>query len=1078
MLDFVFGTPGFGGGEYMYDKIKEDILAEKNAFILVPEQYSLFAEKDMLDTLGVSSQRFVQVITFSRLTNMIFSASGPLRMKYIDSAGKNMLISKALDMCKDELVFLKKNINRSGFSSSLLSCFDEFKRYGITTEKLNEVSKDLKDHSLSQKLTELGEVYDKYNEILNERNSDSEDDLKLVASKISKCNFLSGRVYIRFFRSFTPVEYDVIFELMKIMDITFIYTSDGSENFNSIYQRAARTKKNLTEFAEKNNIETGKSLFLAENKTVVNEELNYLKDNFLSYSPKQYGKAVKNIHLVRANTVFDEIEAAAKHILKLSRTKGYKPEDFLVLLADGESYFDIVPVIFEKYNIKCYLDSGITLTSHPFVRFLMGVFEILSFGYSYERVIGLIKTGMFKIEKFEADIFENYILESGVLNRNFITEKALTINPENKYDLDLINSVKERSVDKVLEFEKSIKGRKTFGQILSKIYVWLDTSGIKEEFEKKLNTYSENNELDKKEEAESVWNAVNAIFEEAEEIFGNEYVTYKKFYEIFVSACDDVKLGVAPQFLNRVIFSEAKKFVNTDAKVVMVLGVKDGSFPQSFSQDGIISDEERLSLMEKGLILAPTALDKQYDEQLQVYSILTSPKDELFVFSHIMAEDGSAVLEGEVFSQIKNIFPEIKEERQEETEDLFLIEGKNSAFEMLWENLIECGGNKDNLSSFWKYVYEYFENEHVFSKKLRDIEKLSENEPELKLSIKKAEELYGKPLMLSVSKLEKYNGCAFSYFLTYGLFIKERKKASFESNDMGDVLHDVLCRYFSEKEAEKCDYSSLTYNEVKEEISRVVDESKEISESILFKTSSYHKMVLLKIKSVAEISAWKIVKFYATSTYRPYGFEIKIGKDGIFPAYNITLENTSAKIRGAIDRLDVSEIDGKKYFNIIDYKSSEKNIDKELAEKGVRFQPLLYAGIVEENIENSKASAMLYMQMNNPVVEFSEKPELSEYEKAVMKELKVEGLVLDDEAVCENLDCMYADKSASHFVPFSRSSMVSQPEMDTLIKGAIKTAQETAEKIADGKIEVNPLIIKKYNACEYCKFSGCCEING
>ena len=95
--------------------------------------------------------------------------------------------------------------------------------------------------------------------------------------------------------------------------------------------------------------------------------------------------------------------------------------------------------------------------------------------------------------------------------------------------------------------------------------------------------------------------------------------------------------------------------------------------------------------------------------------------------------------------------------------------------------------------------------------------------------------------MLSVSKLEKYNGCAFSYFLTYGLFIKERKKASFESNDMGDVLHDVLCRYFSEKEAEKCDYSSLTYKQVKEEISRVVDESKEISESILFKTSSYHK---------------------------------------------------------------------------------------------------------------------------------------------------------------------------------------------------------------------------------------------
>ena len=56
---------------------------------------------------------------------MVFSSLGPLRMKYVDSAGKNMLIQKALNISEKNLNVFKKNAMQKGFSGMLLSLFDE-----------------------------------------------------------------------------------------------------------------------------------------------------------------------------------------------------------------------------------------------------------------------------------------------------------------------------------------------------------------------------------------------------------------------------------------------------------------------------------------------------------------------------------------------------------------------------------------------------------------------------------------------------------------------------------------------------------------------------------------------------------------------------------------------------------------------------------------------------------------------------------------------------------------------------------------------------------------------------------------
>lgn len=1079
MVNYVFGMPGFGEKEHIYEKIKENIEKETRTYILVPEQYSLFAEKDMLKKLGFDAQKYVQVLTFSRLCNMVLSALGPLRMKYIDSAGKNMIAARTLQSLEKELVFFKKNVYQQGFSGMLVSAFAEFKRYGITSEGLEIAAEKCKTEDLKKKLAELSLLYKKYNELLNEKNSDAEDNLALIIPKISKCDFLSGELYVNYFKSFTPIEYAAIFELMKKMNVTFSFVSDNLLKTKGAFRSAGLTYKKLNEFAEKNGIEIGKSILLKEDKKHKdNGEMAFLKENYLSYSPKTYDKTSKNIRLIRPRTYYDEAQAAAKNIIRLCRTKEYSFDDFVIITPDGDTYKDIIPVVFEKYNINVFLDAKKPISSHIFLRFINNCLEILARGFSYERIMNAIRTGFFSLDNKEADIFENYLLASGVAGKHYSSIADFTYNPdESRFDMEVINSVKRRSVNLIIELGKSIRGRKTIRQICTTLCDWMEKSGIKALYEKRINTFLENIDIDSAKEYEAVWNALMAIFSQMEEMFGEENITYERFYQLFRAAVDNVKTGSVPSLINQVQVIDADKFVSTDAKITMVLGVTEGSFPKSFSEDGIISDEERRELTAGGMVLAPTAYDKQYDEQLSVFSVLTSPSEELWLFSPVTNGEGDTVESGEVFSSIKKMFPSVKEEFTESLNNEFFLEGKNAAFDMLYNEICDKKGNIEELEPFWGCVYDYFKVQEDFSDRLKQLENFSKiEEDEVKLSRSMAGMLYGKPMMLSVSRLEKYNACAFSYFLTYGLFIDERKKASFESNDMGTALHDVLCKYFENKKKENADYSLITYEEVKRDTAELIDKNSDLSTSMLYETSSYYRFVLLRIKNIAATTAWKIVRFYANSSFRPYGFEIKIGADGIFPPYTITIKDTEAKIRGFIDRMDISEIDGKKYFNIVDYKSSEKKIDLELARLGVRFQPLLYAGIVKENIENSEPAAMLYMQMNDPVTEFNSKPEDDAHNRAVMKEVKVEGLVLNQENVAKSLDYSFGEKDAVHYVPNSKNSIVDNEQMEELLCQAMNTAKETAEKIAEGNIEVNPLVVKNFDACEYCKFKSCCGI--
>ncbi len=1075
MLEFLLGTDDRTKTKEIYSRAKADAALGRSVFILVPEQYSMYAEQELIDTLGLSAQNKIQILTFSRLSNMIFSKFGPLRTAYIDKAGKYLLACRSMQLCENNLMFFGKNIGQPGFASLLVSLISEFKRYGASPASLRCAADKIDSAVLSAKLLDLALIYERFNELVEENYSNAEDNLSLALLKIPQADFLSGSLYINYFRSFTPVEYEVLQALLGKMDICLSLCCASLED-SLLFSSQLATLRHLTEVGKSLGIACKPPEFFNESDSCQSAELLHLKNNYFENRAKPFAGNPDHIHVIRPRNFYDEISSAARIITKLCRTKGYHLNDFLILTGSLENYELIIPSVFEEFDIRYFLDQKIRLTESAFMRMILSVLEILAFGFSYERIMTVLRSGFWDISKADADMFENYILAADITHKQWNSRNPWTYNPQHKlFDLSEINRIKAKVINPILNLFDMFHGRKTISEICENFCTWLNSLSLYKTVEEKIRLYQYNCHFEQADRLARVWSIFVSVVNQISDCLGSTFATFAEFYEFFTACCSELNVGIVPPTQDKVVISEVGHFRSTGAKVVIVLGVTDKVFPKSHNVEGILSDTERNSLCDAGLLLAPDSYSRQKEEQFLIYSVFSTPEDELYLLSPLSDKEGKSLGSSEVLKRIKrSVFPDIVFDV--EGSELDLIEGRSYTFFELCAKLFECGFDSSKLAPVWRSVYSCFEKDSEYSKKISYFHNMYTLSAEpAEISKATAKKLYGSPLALSVSKLEKYNSCAFSFFMKYGLLAEERLLGGLKATDTGSILHDVLCRYFENKSEASADYSKITRDECFDEITSLVNSFAENSDTNLLTSSNYYAYMLMRLKSIAGATAWKLVKFYSKSTFRPRGFEVSFGKNGPLPPYEIPFRDGQVSLQGFIDRVDSAVLNGTEYIAITDYKSSEKRIDPEMIEAGITLQPLIYANAISKNSSNTKPAAMLYLQMNDPILKFDSTPTESEWEAGMNDGLKTHGLFLDDPAVLAALDPDIDDKNAVHYISCDKKSRLAGEFFEARLEKAEKCVSETADKILDGSISPNPPKIKGFDPCSYCPYSNVCR---
>lgn len=96
MLTRIFGLHGTGKTEVLLARLEECVKQKKQAFLVVPEQAAVSAERLLIDRLGNPANMYIEVINFKRLCNRVFRESGGLVGHVPDNAASELAMSHVL----------------------------------------------------------------------------------------------------------------------------------------------------------------------------------------------------------------------------------------------------------------------------------------------------------------------------------------------------------------------------------------------------------------------------------------------------------------------------------------------------------------------------------------------------------------------------------------------------------------------------------------------------------------------------------------------------------------------------------------------------------------------------------------------------------------------------------------------------------------------------------------------------------------------------------------------------------------------------------------------------------------------
>lgn len=920
-MRLIYGRAGTGKSEFVLREIKQDL--QKNLthkiYIIVPEQFSYATEKRLLETLEENASIKAEVISFKRLAHRIFTEVGGINEANLSKTGKTMLVKYILEKNKKDLNFLGK----TGDIDLILRSITEFKKHCVSIEMLEEQIDRTEDEYLRLKLKDIDTIYSKYQDVIKNNYIDEDDILTILANKITKSKmFENSKVYIDEFAGFTEQEYKIIEEILKKaeqVNIT-ICTDRLDKAINAetdIFYSNKKVANKLIEIAKQNST-LEQPIELNTCFRFKNKELEHLEKNLYSNLYKKVDEEINHIHLEICSNPYAEIERLAQNIIKLVREKDLRFRDISVLTKNIEEYSGKIQAIFHKFDIPVFIDNNKELNDSILIKYVLAIFEVFAKNWSSDSVWTYIKTGFIDIEKKDLYILENYCRKWGIRGNKWYKEDwtydCLTMN------LETLNQLRKKIVTPLIELKNRIDEQKTAKEITIKLYEFLEKNNIREKLEEKIQKLNGEKEIKYANEYASSFNILMEILDEINLVFGNQKMTFEEYRQILKAGLEVSEFGQIPQSLDQIVIGDVERSRNHKVNTLFILGLNDGVFPKTNFVEGFLNDKDRNYLKENGIELAKGTLENIYEDRFNIYKAFTTAEEDIYLSYISSDKEGKAIRPSTLITKLKKIFPKLIEESSVLETDLEITTPKDTFGKLLTS--IRNAKNGEELDDIWKAIYNwYIKNEEWKTKILKIIKGYeSKNKPE-QISQANIQRLYGNVLKTSVSRLEQYRKCPFSFHLKYGLKLKEKEDLKIKPIDTGSFMHDIIDTFFDEVK----DVKNTNDEEIEKIVNQIINDKLTLSKNYIFTSTPKFIVLTNRLKKVVLQSIKYIVYQIQNGDFEILGNELEFKKQ---------IDNV--EITGKIDRLDILENEKGKFIRIIDYKSSNKSVDLNELVSGIR----------------------------------------------------------------------------------------------------------------------------------------------
>ena len=1043
-------------------------------FILVPDRDAVSAERraSVADGAGL-----IDVVTFRRLSNYIFRKLGGICERYVGAGEKKVIMHSVLaDLSKKLAEYGKISPSDLSMTETLVGARSEMMRNMITPTDLGEGARKLSGRT-ADKLADLSAIFSEFDKRISEKWSDPDGMLSVACEKEGVTEYFSGRdVYIDAFTAFTAQQYRMIEIIMRGAEnvcVSVAYEPDGDAN-EPAFMTVGNTDRLLRETAVRAGAKIGEDTVKRVPTRFESAELSFLSANMWSSSRRvrvSYDGKCDAVKVVCAANAYAEAEAVATDICRRIHG-GMRYRDIAVVTRSTEEYGGIIDAVFDKYEIPYFISKKTDITEFSLIKFVFVALGMCEHGMIADDVISYIKTDLPGIDQKDAFAFENYVIKWSVSGKRFY-EGDFVMNPRGIGErftdadvkkLDVINSVRRDVTEPLLRFFGVMKNARDVRGKATALFDFLSELGVPERLGELAEKAREAGDASHETMLKQLWRAFCDALDGLVTAIGERKCTLDEFTVYLRAMLSKTEIGAIPTSVDEVLIADAVLTGVSGAKAVYVIGCYEGGFPKKVGDEGIFTEREKSELESAGIEISSRIWKKISDEMYYFYAAASSAS-KFLTFTYPRADaEGTKTYRSLGVMRVLELFPELEVYEFESATDADMIWNKRASFEYAVLNKGALGAA----------LREYYDEDPEFKSKLKAAD-TPMSASKCEIDPEAAKELFKNKLNTSPSQIDKYVNCPFSYFCKYQLALADDGVQRFEAVDAGSFMHKIM---------EVC--TSVVTNDPaidEEKTKKIISDAADAEMDRMFCGAVPPHMDRIKdyLCKYAEKFMEKIKSDVAASKFKPYGYEIVIGSEGIEP---MTLSNDeiSVRIKGKIDRVDAyAGGDGTLHVLVCDYKTGQKKFEMKNVELGLDLQMLLYMFSVWENGEEffgqkPTPAGVMYIGIRPKNLDLT-------VSGTAAAEIVKSGVFTSDASVLRALDPALDGevipvtlKDIEDFASGENVAALVSPEgMNELKTKVKKTVLDIAKDICGGKAPAKPIKEGSGSPCRYCEYRAVCR---
>ena len=1080
MLKLILGRAKTGKTAAVMEEIRKGLTGDGQSVLLVPEQYSHEAERELLSVCGDRMCLGAEVLSFTRLAARVEAELGVRGAKALDPGGRLLCLARAVDAVGARLRVFAAARRQAPLQARLLRAVDECKTCCVTPEALAAFAEARPDGALRDKLHDLALICGAYEAVAARSGLDPLDRLDTLALRLPESAYAARRYYIDGFTDFTAQELRVIETLLTLgAHLTVCLTAEGLEEGSEVFEPSRRAAARLAYLARTLDCPV-------ETQTLTDRArgtpMEVLERVLFSFGDRQFD-AQGRVAVACAPDITAECEQAAARCLALVRETGCRWRDIAVAARDWGKYRAAMESVFAYYGIPLYAARRSDLTEKPLISLIVSAYAVVTGGWEYDDIVSYWKTGLTGLDRAECDTLENYAFLWTLRGGAWTKQEDWTAHPDGfsgEFDeatwerLRRINALRRRVAGPLQVLAERGSAAETARAQAAALAAYFDALRLPALLKARAGELRAMGMAQAAAEYVQLWELTAGALEQAAAILGDAPMDTETFGQVFCQMLAAYDVGSIPLTLDRVSAGDMDRMRRRHIKHLLVLGCDSDTLPAAGEDGGIFSDDDREELRGAGLELGSTAGDRLDREFALIYNCLTLPSETLALSWCAAGSEGARAMPSFVVTRACAIFG-LTPTRTDA--DACRACAPGPAFELA---AAAVGGEATPLRSA---ALAYFTAQGRAS----ELEKLyaAAHLTRGRLSRAAVRALYGDTLRLSASRVDKLASCGFAFFLQYGLRAKPRQPAEFTPPELGSFLHFVLEHVARDiraggsfADADEKTVNALCDRYVGEYVHTKLNDFREKSPRFVY--------LFRRLTKIVRAVVGDMVAELAKSDFVPLDFELDFADRSRFPPVRLGEGDDALVLTGVADRVDGWVHDGRLYLRVVDYKTGKKSFSLSDVWYGLGLQMLLYLFALERSGakhygQEIVPAGVLYVPARDVLVSAGAPLSAEEILAEKAKARRRSGLLLGDPELLRAME----HGELPQYIPvkckdgvYSGDALASAEQLGQLARHIDELLRAMAHELRAGSVAADPWYRSETDsACTFCDYAAACHFN-